>query len=69
MKMQKAWTFFIDSHATLFERYITSLSLGLEKKPEAAPIVLPHVKRLNEMLKEFIKELEEEEKRKKENSS
>ena len=72
MKMGKVWNFFLDSYATTFERYITEISLGLEKKPELTPIILPHVKKLNQMLKKEIKELEEkleEEKRKKENSS
>lgn len=66
MKIEKAWKFYMDSYSTLVNRMMGLLSRGLEKWPERAPIVQPHLKRLNEMLKEFIKEFEEEGKREKE---
>jgi hypothetical protein len=58
MKMEKAWKFYLDSLSVLMERMITQLSKGLERFPEKAVIVEPHLKKMLKHLQELFKEQE-----------
>ena len=59
MKMEKIWKLFLDSLSVDMDKYMTEISIGLEKRPWAAPIVALHIKKLRQILEEWNKELEE----------
>jgi len=68
MKMEKLWKLMLHSFSALMDNWLTLISVGLEKKPERKPLVLPILKKLTEHFRKMEKELKEqiEEKKKKE---
>lgn len=62
MKMDKVWKLYLDSISVVLDQYMRLLSRGLKEKPEIEPIVAPHLEKLAEGLKKWIKEMEEQKK-------
>jgi hypothetical protein len=59
MKMEKAWKLYFDSIAVFMERMITQVYKGLERSPEKAVIIEPHLKKMIAQFEKWVKELEE----------
>ena len=59
MKMEKAWKLYFDSLTALMGQMFTQMYKGLERFPERAPIIEPHLKKMTKQFQKWIKELEE----------
>jgi hypothetical protein len=65
MKMERAWKFYLSSISDMMARMMDILCKGLERWPERAPLVEQYLKKLKEISEEGIRELEEQERRRK----
>jgi len=61
MKMEKAWKLYFDSLTALISKMLTQTYKGLERFPERASIIEPHLKKMTKQLQKWVKELEEKE--------
>ena len=69
MKMEKVWKLYLDSMTIFYDQFFSAIGLALDKQPYAVLTIQPYLKELMEQLQKQIKELEDEEKRRKKNSS